>query len=332
MNVKTTRERLKARARMNYAVRAYFNGEGFVEVTTTAALRFPNLDPNVKPVWFSPGSICAADGGLWLHTSPELSMKKLVAEGSGDIFQICQVFRDESPSPIHNFEFTMLEWYRTGADYRDAVKDTVNVLLAVCQAVCGKTTVTRDGVEFNMEGPWEEISMAEAFTRFAGTSSFERPHLVDALEKRGYAGLEEESLEDLFFRLFVDAVEPMLGKFRPTVIRDFPAFLGTMAKPAESDPSILERFEIYVGGLELANGFTELTDTVDLRGRMKKVLESFQDSGLPDLSIDEEFIQAAGGLGQCAGVSVGLDRLAMLVMEAEDISQVMFPCRSEDRG
>lgn len=325
MRFKTTRELLKARARMDHAVRAYFNGEGFLEVTTPAALRFPNLDPNVEPVRLVPRNLSGVLSDLWLHTSPELSMKKLVADGSGDIFQICQVFRDEAGTPTHNMEFTMLEWYRTAADYRDAIRDTINVLMAVCQAVCNTTRVSRKGVEFNMEGPWEEISMAEAFARFGGAASFERPQLEEALEKRGYAGLAGDSLEDLFYRLYVDAVEPELGRFRPTVVTGFPSFLGTMAKPGEKDPDLLERFEIYVGDLELANGFTELTDTIVLRDRMEKVKKSLEDGGLTDLPIDDEFIKASGKLGRCAGVSVGMDRLAMLTMGAEEIFQVVSP-------
>lgn len=317
---------------MENAVRAYFNGEGFVEVTTPAALMFPNLDPNIKPIRLSAKDLSGTSSDCWLHTSPELSMKKLIALGSGSIFQICPVFRDEEVTPVHNMEFSMLEWYRVETDYNTAIKDSVNVLLAAIRAVTGTSVATRGGSEFDLEGPWEEITMNEAFKRFAGVDAFNREDMLDALGAKGKREALNADLEEIFFRLYVQSVEPELGRYRPTVVKEFPSFLGTMAKPKDDEPELLERFEIFIGSLELANGFSELTDPDELERRMKKVSLALARDGLSGARVDKEFLEASSRLGRCAGVSVGMDRLAMLAMGADTISEVIFPFRvGEDR-
>lgn len=330
LRYKTTREILKARARMETAVRAYFNGEGFIEVTTPAALLYPNLDPNIKPLKLSARDMSGSSSDYWLHTSPELSMKKLIAAGSGNIFQVCPVFRDEEVTPLHNMEFSMLEWYRVEADYNAAIKDSVNVLLAVAKAVTGEPVVTRGGSKFDLEGPWEEITMGEAFARFAGVDSFSREAMLEALDEKTIRDDQNADMEEIFYRIFMQSVEPELGRYRPTVVRDFPGFLGTMAKPGNDEPELLERFEIFIGGLELANGFSELTDPAELKRRMERVSLTLERDGLSGACVDEEFLAASAMLGMCAGVSIGLDRMAMLAMGADDISQVIFPFGAGD--
>lgn len=310
---------------MERAVRDYFNDEGFVEVTTPAVVSHPNLDPNIFPV---PVTIDDPGTGAdlrWLHTSPELSMKKMLAKGSGSIYQLGPVFRDREHTRYHRCEFSMLEWYRVEADYEDAIRDTIRVIRAVHRAVTDEYELTFGGRSYDLEDQWEEVTMAEAFSRYAGIGSLSRDDLAEGLENLGYRIGAEADTEDLFFRVYVDAVEPSLGIERPTIVKDYPSFLGTMAKPREDDPHTLERFEIYIAGLELANGYTELTDSVELAGRMEKVLADLSREGLQGLTIDEEFLEAMADLPPCAGVSVGMDRLAMLVLDAQDISQVVFP-------
>jgi lysyl-tRNA synthetase class 2 len=310
---------------MEEAVRAYFNDEGFVEVTTPAVVPHPNLDPNIRPV---PVTIADLSGGSfrnWLHTSPELSMKKLLARGSGSIYQIGPVFRDEEHTRCHRLEFSMLEWYRVDADYEDAIRDTIRVIRAVHRAVTDEYELNFGGRSYDLEGQWEEITMAEAFRRYAGVDSLTHADLAEALEDLGYKVGADPGIEDLFFHVYVDAVEPYLGAERPTIIKDYPSFLGTMARPREDDPHFLERFEVYIAGLELANGYTELTDAVELAERMEKVLMGLSADGVEGLSIDDLFLEAMADLPPCAGVSVGMDRLAMLALDLDDISQVVFP-------
>ncbi|UCG39289.1 MAG: EF-P lysine aminoacylase GenX, partial [bacterium] len=315
------RHALEARAALEEAVRAYFRDEGFVEVTTPVALPSPNLDPNVRPVPVTIRDFNGRPSHFWLHTSPELSMKKLVARGAGSIFQIARVFRDGEMTRLHSHEFSMLEWYRVQADYEDAIRDTIRVIRAACSSVTGSGMVTFAGTQYDLAGPWEELTMAEAFQRHAGVGSWDRESLALALEDLGHRPEAGSSRQDLFFRLYVEAVEPHLGVDRPTIIRDYPEFLGTMAKPREDDEQILERFEVYIGGLELANGFTELSDAGQLRERMEAVIGELHDEGVRGLSVDEEFLDAMEDLPPCAGVSVGMDRLAMIAMDVQDIAE-----------
>ena len=318
-------EVLEARAAMTQAVRDYFTREGFLEVSTPALVRHPNLDPNVRPVAVSIHDQAGRHSRRWLHTSPELSMKKLLAGGAGSIYQIGPVFRDSEHSPLYRCEFTMLEWYRLEAGYEDAIRDTIRVVRAASRPISGGDEVTFKGRSYDLAGQWEEVTVAQAFDRYAGVRSLSSDDLSDALEGMGYTVRPDEPVEDLFFHVFVEAVEPFLGLERPTIIRDYPSFLGTMASAKPDDPKTLERFEVYIAGLEMANGYTELTDATQLAHRMEKVMADLTAQGVRDLSIDEDFLEAMAGLPPCAGVSVGMDRLAMLVLDRDDISEVVYP-------
>jgi len=322
---KNLQQVLEARAAMEEAVRAYFAGEGFVEVTTPVALPHPNLDPNVRPVPVSVRDFSGQPSSLWLHTSPELSMKKLLAMGSGSIFQIGQVFRDGERTHLHRQEFSMLEWYRMGADYRDVMQDTVNIFRLAAGSVRQETKTEFSGKAFDLGRPWEEITMADAFRRFAGVGSWDSRELRQALGNSGGSSGSSGLVQDLFFQVYVEKVEPELGLEGPMIVKDFPAFLGTMARPAAGDPGVLERFEVYIGGLELANGYTELADEEELERRMEAALHDLEAAGARGLTLDRGFLQAMTRMPPCAGVSVGMDRLAMILLDARDIAQVVFP-------
>ena len=330
MTIKNTtrlllREVLESRAALEKAVRDYFDNEGFLEVTTPAALPCPNLDPNIAPVPVTIRDFSGDSSRHWLHTSPELSMKKLVARGAGSIYQIAQVFRDEEHTSLHRCEFSMLEWYRVEADYENAIRDTMLLMRAAATAVTGSEEVVWGDTVFDLAGEWEELTMSEAFRLYAGVDSIVRDDLSDALADLGYRTGANDRLEDMFFALYLEAVEPNLGIKRPTIIRDYPAFLGTMAMPREDNPDVLERFEVYIGGMELANGFTELSDQVELARRMESVLRDLTEAGVEGLTVDEEFIEDMAHLPSCAGVSVGMDRLLMLLLDLDDISHVVYP-------
>ena len=252
-------------------------------------------------------------------------MKMLLAAGIGSIFQICKVFRDGEVTPQHRREFTMLEWYRVEADYRDAMRDVVEIIRRVSRSAGGEGVIQWAGAGYDLEGPWETLTLSEAFRRYAGVESFSRDDMAGALSSRGYGTVDGERDEDLFFRIYLEEVEPNLGKEKPTIVTDYPDFLGTMAKPRDDAPTLLERFEVFIGGVELANGYSELTDADVLRARMDRVRSGLEADGVEGLTLDEEFLDAVGSLPRCAGVSVGMDRLAMLVLGVEDISQVVFP-------
>jgi lysyl-tRNA synthetase class 2 len=252
-------------------------------------------------------------------------MKKLLALGSGNIFQIGPVFREEELTSLHRNEFTMLEWYRVQADYEDAIRDVIRVIRSACRAASDADEITFGERTFDLLEPWEEITVAQAFERYAGVETLTRSGLADAMEEMGYTIKDDPPMEDLFFHVYVESVEPHLGIERPTIIKDYPSFLGTMAKPTTEDSRILERFEVYIGGLELANGYTELRDSVELARRMEKVLVELAADGIKGLTMDDEFLQAMADMPPCTGVSVGMDRLAMLALDLDDISKVVYP-------
>jgi lysyl-tRNA synthetase class 2 len=310
---------------MEEAVRAYFKDEGFVEVTTASVVVHPNLDPNIRPVPVDIAGLSGQRVGHWLHTSPELSMKKLLSRGSGSIYQVSPVFRDEEHTRLHRCEFSMLEWYRVDADYEDVIRDTIRVVRSVCRAVTDGDVLTFGGRSYDLADQWDEITMAEAFHRYADVKSLARDELFEALENLGYRPDPGAATEDLFFHVYIEAVEPFLGIERPVIIKDYPSFLGTMAKPREDDPTTLERFEVYIAGIELANGYTEHDDPEELAMRMEKVAMDLGEEGVDGLTVDDEFLRAMDDLPPCAGVSVGMDRLAMIVLDAPDISQVVYP-------
>ena len=226
---------------------------------------------------------------------------------------------------MHRCEFSMLEWYRVDADYEDAIRDTIRIVRAACGAVADEEELVYGNRSYDLTGRWDEITMAEAFKLYAGVDSLTHEDLAGGLEHLGYSGVDAYSTEELFFRVYVEAVEPNLGVEQPTIVKDYPYFLGTMARSRENDPDTLERFEVYIAGLELANGYTELADSVELAGRMEKVLWDLSANGVRGLTVDDPFLEAMADLPPCAGVSMGMDRLAMLALNVQDIAQVTYP-------
>jgi lysyl-tRNA synthetase class 2 len=316
------RRLLRARAALEAAVRSFFAGRGFLEVTTPVAQPHPNLDPHVRPVPVTLSDPSGSAGRYWLQTSPELAMKKLVARGSGSIFQIARVFRDGEVSPRHRPEFSMLEWYRVGAGWREAVRDAREVMTEASRAVTGGTVVRRGGRDCDLGGEWEELTVAQALRRETGAASLARADLAVALLARDVPLRGDEPRDELFFRLYLEA-EPAFGAERPMTVTGFPSFLGTMARPVPGEGETLERFELYAGGMELANGYGELTDRAELAKRLEETRLTLEDEGVAGLTLDPGFLDAVEDLPACAGVSVGLDRLLMLLLGKEDISEVL---------
>ena len=248
----------------------------------------------------------------YLQTSPEYAMKRLLAAGSGAIYQICKVFRDGERGRRHNPEFTMLEWYRPGFDHH-RLMDEVDALL---QAVLGAAAA-------------ERISYADAFRRHAGID----PHAASDGELRsrvaalGVSGIAELDRDDLLNLLLTHTVEQRLGVSRPTFLFDYPASQAALARIRPGDPPVAERFEVFIDGVELANGFHELADPDEQRRRFAADLEERRRRGLPEVAVDERLLAAlAAGLPDCAGVALGVDRLVMLKAGTRNIADVIaFP-------
>jgi lysyl-tRNA synthetase class 2 len=260
-------------------------------------------------------------------------MKRLLAEGFERIYQLARVFRNGELSRTHNPEFTLLELYRAGADYRGVMADVERLIEACARALGpdGVPRAAREGRAVALEAPFEVVTVEEAFRRHAGVDlsacGADAARLREAATAAGHdAGPAGESYEDVFFRVMLDAVEPRLGRTRPTWLVDWPASMAALARLKPSDPRWAERFELYAGGLELANGFSELTDAAEQRARL--LLEQAQRAarGRPAYPLDERFLEAVGRMPPSGGVAVGLDRLLMLLTGAESIEEVLlFP-------
>lgn len=316
---------MKARQAMYAAFRSFLRERGYQEVETPALVPAPGMEPHISAfaVTYVPEMDSGCERPLYLHTSPEYAMKRLVADGSGPIFQICKVFRNGEVSRLHNPEFTMLELYRPGADYGGIMQE-LELSLAHVEAAVG-------GGKVFGEIPYERMPVCAAFERFAGIDLQACPDarsLSNAARGAGVATPADAGFDDAFFRVFLERVEPSLGRDRPVYLIDYPASMASLSRLKAADPAVAERFELYVRGTELANGFSELTDAAEQRRRLEAEQAARKAAGRPVYPLDEDFIAAVSKLPPCAGVAVGLDRVLMLMLGAESIDEVLlFPGR-----
>ena len=305
---------LRFRHSLLKAIRDFFCAEGYIEVETPNLIRTAAPDPNIEPL-----KVYIEDKGpFFLHTSPEMGMKKLLLHGHERIFQACKVYRVEEHEEIHGIEFTMLEWYREGT-YLDAMNEVEDLI----SFIAGQFPVA-DPKKF--ERPWMVYDLAEVFVEKTGINPFElgRDALIAAMQKTDFLGIDEmDDWNDLFFKLFIQEVEPRIPKELPYFIKDWPLSVSTMAK--RKDDNGVERFELYMDGLEIANGYTELLDVLEQRQRFELDNLKRKASGKHTFVIDEAFLEALGRLkGSYAGVSVGVDRLLMALLGKECIADLLF--------
>jgi elongation factor P--(R)-beta-lysine ligase len=328
------RATLARRGRILTAVRSFFARRGFVEVDTPALQVSPGLEPHLRAFATELHDPQKAAAALrYLHTSPEFAMKKLLVAGMPRIWQLAHVFRDGERSPTHHPEFSMLEWYRAGASYRDLM-DECTALVRACQDAAGTGALTWRGRTADALREWQRITVAEAFDRHCGLDLLatapdplhpDTDRLAAAASGIGIAPHPEDDWETLFFRIFLDRIEPLLGLGAPTILYDYPLSMAALARRHREDLRLAERFEVYICGMELANAFGELTDAAEQRTRFladqtrKRLLYG------QTYPIDEEFLAALEyGLPECAGIALGFDRLVMLASGAEDVEDVLW--------
>lgn len=272
-----------------------------------------------------------AKRSLHLHTSPEFAMKKLLVAGAGPIYQLARVWRNSERAETHHPEFTMLEWYRPGAAYTDLIEET-RALLATA-ASCGNGRLRFRGRESD-PSRIDVLTVVEAFARLAdidldpvlrADGSTDDAAMARAVDRIGVRRAPEDTFEDLFFRVFLERIEPRLGSPHPTVVTEYPISMAALARPKADDPRFAERFEVYACGLELANAFGELTDATAQRARfeadqaMKRRLYGFA------YAIDEDFLAAlAHGMPASAGIALGFDRMVMLAAGSDRIDDVLW--------
>ncbi len=312
-----TQEMLRARAGLLAGIRSFFRQAGVLEVETPVCSRFGVTDPAIESFttrYTGPGA--ARGETLYLHTSPEFPMKRLLAAGSGPIYQICKVFRGGELGTRHNPEFTLLEWYRPGFDHLALMDEVASLVNAVLPSTL----------------PVERVSYGEAFQRYLGID----PHAASAASLRqcaidaGISDAETLSLDsaDAWLDLLLtQRIESHLGKERLSFLFDYPASQAALAKVRQGTPAVAERFELYLEGIEIANGFHELTDAQEQQCRFEQENATREERGLPKVPMDRNLLSGlASGMPECAGVALGIDRLLMRVTDVASIEEVLaFP-------
>lgn len=321
---------LQLRAAVFAAIRKYFDEQGFLEADTPLMVASPDTEPTIEPfqtTWKELGTSHIA----FLTPSPEFLLKRLLAHGSGNIYQLAHCFRNLEPSQgKHNPEFMMLEWYRTHADYTNIMKDTEGLIKSVLKA-CGRSdkALTYQGIKVGLDGEWERLSVAEAFEKYAAIPQevlLDESALVAEATNRGYQ-TEDTGYDDAFYQIVLNEIEGKLGFERPTFLYDYPASQAALARKKQSDPRLAERFELYIAGIELSNAFSELTNWREQETRLQQQVATRKANNQPSWDYDHDFIAALKkGLPVTGGIALGVDRLIMLIADAPDILEVLpFP-------
>jgi lysyl-tRNA synthetase class 2 len=302
------REALALRAALLARLRGFFAERGVLEVETPMLLAGATSDPHIESLHTQVAGL----GRRFLHTSPEFAMKRLLAAGVGDAYQVCKVFRDGERGGRHNVEFTLLEWYRVGFDHHALMDEVAELLSCVLGPRRGAAV--------------ERLSFREALQRHAGIDPFtaSAEECVRCLARAGVAAPAGRERDELIDLIVGEVVGPRLGWQGPTFVCDYPAHRAALARVRAGAPPVAERFELYVDGVELANGFHELTDAGEQRRRFEQDLRERARLGRPEVPLDAHLLAAlAAGLPDCAGVALGFDRLVMLASGARAIGEVI---------
>ncbi|MDX6750359.1 EF-P lysine aminoacylase EpmA [Geminicoccaceae bacterium 1502E] len=324
---------LLARGRIVAALRRFFAAHGFLEVDTPILQRSPGNEAHLHAFRTE---ILSADGQhrapLYLHTSPEFACKKLLAAGEERIAAFAHVFRNRERTGLHHPEFTMLEWYRAREPYETLMEDCAALFAAAAEAA-GSKCFTFRGQAVDPLAPFERLTVAEAFERFAGidllaslglAGETDREELARGARAAGIRVAADDSWADIFSRVMVGAVEPNLGLERATILCEYPIAEAALARPKPGDPRVAERFELYACGVELANAFGELTDAAEQRRRFMLEMEEKERVYGESYPLDEDFLAALAAMPPASGIALGLDRLVMLATGARSIEQVIW--------
>lgn len=307
-------------------IRSFFKDQGFHEVSTPTLVPIPSIEPNLEVFQAKLRTSKGVKRDGYLIMSPEFSIKKLLAAGIGNCFEIAKCFRNEEEvSPLHNPEFTMLEWYRINADYTDVMRDFEDLFTKIV----GGDKLIYQGTTYDISRPWPRISVAEAFKRYSSLDTeilVDEKKLLDAGKTKGYKVDKNTTWEQMFYQIFLNEIEPKLrDSKKPAIIYDYPISQASLARKKESDPRFAERFEVFLAGIELGNCFSELTDANEQKKRFESDLAERKAQGRTDYPIDEDLIEALkSGLPQVSGIAVGVDRLVMLAADVPSVSDIMF--------
>jgi lysyl-tRNA synthetase class 2 len=287
---------LRARANIVQAIRFFFIHEGYLEIETPHRIPAPAPESNIDAV---------PSGSWFLHTSPELCMKRLVAAGYEKIFQICRCWREGERGSQHTPEFTLLEWYRANSDYLGLMEECEALIPHVASTLGLRERLHYRGQTIELASPWERISVDDAFQRYA------------------HIPMKKALAEHRFDEIMVEEIEPQLGRNKPTFLCDYPGERAALARLKREDPTLAERFELYIGGLELANAFSELIDAEEQRRRFLREQALRRETLKPISPMPERFLEELPEISPSAGIALGVDRLVMLLLDTSRIDDVV---------
>lgn len=321
------------RSRINDLIRNFFKKRGFLEVQTPTLVKQAGQEPYLTPM-----EVCFEDEKNkkyqgFLITSPEYSLKKLLAAGFEKIFELAKVFRaNESFGGLHNPEFTMLEWYRANSDYKQIMTDIEELLYFLNKKINHSSSLLNyQGQKIDLTLPWSRLNVKEAFLKYAKINLDKAKDLKSfksQIKNKNYSLLD--NWDDIFYAIFLNEIEPRFPKNRPMIIYDYPLPQASLAKRKSKKSFYAERFEVYIGGLELANAFSELVDHKEQYQRLKREQILRKKMGKDIIPLDEDFIYALKlAMPPAGGIALGIERLQMLLLDIKDINDLLlFPAQN----
>jgi elongation factor P--(R)-beta-lysine ligase len=322
---------LAARGRVTAAARDFFRSRGFTEIESAVLQVSPGNEAHLHAFATELHAPDGTPSRLYLHTSPEFACKKLLTAGERKIFDFARVFRNRERGALHHPEFTLLEWYRVNESYESVMEDCTALLTAAAHAVGTRRLSFRDRIATPFAEP-ERMTVAQAFARFAdvdllatvSADDTDRDALATAAVHAGIRVAADDTWADVFSRILVERIEPNLGIGRPTILYEYPVAEAALARPTTHDPRVAERFELYACGVELANGFGELTDATEQRRRFEAEMAEKERLHAERCPLDEDFLSALAAMPPASGIALGFDRLVMLLTGAQRIEQVLW--------
>ncbi len=315
------------------SIRSFFKKQKFHEVETPILVPTPSCEPNLEVFKTNLKTSRGIKREAFLIMSPEYSIKKLLSAGIGNCFEITKCFRNEEEvSSFHNPEFTMLEWYRINADYRNVMEDFEKLFIKVVTDLNPDANLKKWEYQdsfYNISLPWKRISVSDAFNKYAGVDTdtlVSEKGLIEKAERMGYKTDEKTTWEQVFYQILFNEIEPLLKQENvPYFLYDYPVSQASLSKVKESDPRFAERFEVFLAGIELGNCFSELINADEQKLRFEKDLEERRLHNKTPYTIDNQLIKALSkGMPQVSGIAVGVDRLIMLSGNFKTISDTLF--------
>ncbi len=336
---------IRVRSSVIKAVRQFFDEQGFLELHTPRLIGLPGQEPYLEPMWTDVHEQDGKAHAAALITSPEYAMKKALGAGFDKIYDLGPCFRDGEPwDGTHDVEFMMIEWYRRDAGLEELMRDTESLVRSVILNGVKNLTPRNEILRVVQDDtPFRRITVAEAMKQYANVELDpllgDRGAMAAVCREHGQSVTDADTWDDLFFKIFLSEVERKLGwnddrtAWQPTFLYKYPASMAALARKDATDPRYASRVEFYIGDLELANGFAELSDATEQRQRFEEERALRQSLGKKTWPIDERFLEALPKMGEAAGIAFGVDRLAMLIAGTDSISELMpIPVRERFEG